>query len=174
MSDTVGTVGEALLLVDCQRLFLDPASPAVLPGARRAGERAASLLADFRKAGRPVFHARFETRAASPMARRWRPVKGRWAEVWPTLAPSGREPALVKHSYSAFKGTGLAGRLRRAKVRRLRLAGFMTDLCVLATALDAFDLGLSVRVDGKACAARTRGLHAAALRAIARGFGDVV
>lgn len=165
---------EALLLVDCQRLFLDPMSPAVLPGARRASAAAARLLSEFRKSGRPVLHARFETLPGTPMARRWRPVRGRLAEVWPALASLRGEPVLVKHSYSAFKGTGLGARLRRMKVKRLRVAGFMTDLCVLATAMDGFDAGLSVRVERRACAARRPALHAAALRLISRGFGEVV
>ena len=165
---------EALLLVDCQRLFLDPASPAVLPGARRASAQAADLLSRFREAGRPVLHARFETRPGTPMARRWRPVKGRWAEVWPPLASLRGEPLVVKGSYSAFRGTGLAARLRRLGVRRLRVAGFMTDLCVLSTVMDGFDAGFEVRVQGGACAARRPSLHAAALRLIARGFGSVL
>lgn len=161
---------DALLLVDGQRLFLDPASPAVLPAGARAAARAAELLARARARGLPVAHARFETQAGSPMARRWRAVApgSRWAEVWPALSPRRGEAAVLKHGYSAFRGTRLAAWLRSRDVRRLAVAGFMTDLCVLATALDAFAEGFEVVVARDACAARTRGLHAAALRLMTR------
>lgn len=165
----------ALLLVDCQRLFLDPASPAVLPGARRAARAAGSLLASFRAAGRPVAHARFETRPGTPMARRWRPVRpgSPWAAYHGVLSPRPGEGDFLKHGYSAFRGTPLAAWLRRRGVRRVTVAGFMTDLCVLATALDAFDAGFAVRVPAAACAARTPSGHRRALAVVARACADV-
>ncbi|TBR26165.1 cysteine hydrolase [bacterium] len=167
---------EALVLVDCQRLFADPASPAVLPGARRAAAAAARELAAARRAGRPVFHVSFRTRPGSPMARRWRalPPGSPWAEAWPPLGACRGETALVKDGYSAFRGTGLARRLRARGAGGVLLAGFMTDLCVLVTAADAFQEGFSVRVRGSACAARTPVLHRRALDWLRRACAEVV
>lgn len=168
-------MGDALVLVDCQRLFADPGSPAVLPGARRACAAAGRALAAARRAGRPVFHVRFRTRPGSPMARRWKalPAKSPWARPWPALDGRPGEPALVKDGYSAFRGTGLARRLRARGVRRVELAGFMTDLCVLVTAADAFQEGFAVRVRGAACAARTPALHRRALDWLRRACAEV-
>lgn len=153
--------GEALLLIDCQRLFADPESPAALPGAARACRAAARELAAARRSARPVFHVRFRTRPGSPMARRWRPLEAAspWAGAWPPLAERRGEPVVVKEGYSAFRGTALARTLRTLGVRRVLLAGFMTDLCVQASAADAFEEGFAVRVRAAACASRTPARH---------------
>ncbi|MBI3297188.1 MAG: cysteine hydrolase [Elusimicrobia bacterium] len=167
---------EALVLVDCQRLFLDPGSPAVLPGAARAAAAAARALAAARRARRPVAHVRFASRPGSPMARRWRPLpaRSRWAQAWPPLDARAGELRLVKDGYSAFRGTGLAARLRRRGVRRVLLAGFMTDLCVLVSAVDAFQEGFAVRVLGSACAARGAPRQRAALAWLGRACARVL
>lgn len=165
----------ALLLVDCQRLFLDPMSPAVLPAARRAAAAAAALLGEARAAGRPVAHARFQTRPGTPLARRYRavPPGSRLAEFWPALAPQDGEGVFTKGGYSAFGGTRLRAWLKKRGVRRLDLAGFMTDRCVLATAFEAFAGGLAVTVRAGACAARTPALHRSALTVLARACAEV-
>lgn len=165
----------ALLLVDCQRLFLDPMSPAVLPSARRAAAAAVALLERARAAGRPVAHARFQTRRGTPLARRYRAVApgSRLAEFWPALSPEDGEGVFIKEGYGAFRGTGLGAWLKKRGVRRLDLAGFMTDRCVLATAFEAFAEGLAVRVRADACAARTPALHRSALTVLARACAEV-
>lgn len=161
-------MSRALLLIDCQRLFLDPESPAVLPGAARAARRAREMLEDWRAAGGPVAHVRFETRRGTPMAGRWRAVRGRWAQAWPPLAPRSGEGDFVKHGYSALRGTPLAGWLRRRGVRSVTLAGFMTDACVLVTAFDAFGAGFEVVLAEDASGARTPALKRAAAAVMSR------
>ena len=49
-------------------------------------------------------------------------------------------------SYSAFGGTDLAERLRRAHIRRLWLGGLTQDYCVRFSALDALREGFEVHV----------------------------
>ena len=51
-----------------------------------------------------------------------------------------------KDSYSAFGGTNLAERLRRADVNNLWIGGLAEDYCVRATALDAIKEGFKVHV----------------------------
>jgi nicotinamidase-related amidase len=55
-------------------------------------------------------------------------------------------PATVvdKHVYSAFHATGLGDELKRRGVDTVLVSGGETDVCVLATVLDAVDLGLRV------------------------------
>lgn len=82
--------------------------------------------------------------------------------------------SLVKDGYSALRGTGLARRLRARGVRRILLVGFMTDLCVLVTAVDAFQEGFVVRVKGSATAARTPARHRWALEWLGRACAEIV
>jgi len=49
-------------------------------------------------------------------------------------------------SYSAFGGTDLAGRLRRAQVKTVWIGGLTQDYCVRTTALDAIREGFEVHV----------------------------
>ena len=49
-------------------------------------------------------------------------------------------------SYSAFGGTDLAERLRRAGVRSVWVGGLAEDYCVRATALDAIRQGFKVHL----------------------------
>jgi nicotinamidase/pyrazinamidase len=49
-------------------------------------------------------------------------------------------------SYSAFGGTDLQDRLRRAGIQRLWIGGLAQDYCVRATALDAIAAGFRVHV----------------------------
>jgi nicotinamidase/pyrazinamidase len=51
-----------------------------------------------------------------------------------------------KDSYSAFGGTDLADRLRRAGVKQVWIGGLAQDYCVRATALDAIEQGFAVHL----------------------------
>ncbi len=49
-----------------------------------------------------------------------------------------------KTRYSAFAGTDLDIRMRERKVDTLHLVGVCTDICVLHTAVDAYNLGYNI------------------------------
>lgn len=51
-----------------------------------------------------------------------------------------------KRHYSAFSGTDLDIRLRERRVDTVVLTGVLTDICVLHTAIDAYNLGYQIEV----------------------------
>ncbi|UUV99739.1 cysteine hydrolase family protein [Vagococcus luciliae] len=55
-----------------------------------------------------------------------------------------------KRHYSAFSGTDLDIRLRERKIDTLHLVGVCTDICVLHTAIDAYNLGYNIVIHEKA------------------------
>lgn len=57
-----------------------------------------------------------------------------------------------KRHYSAFSGTDLDIRLRERGITELCLTGVCTDICVLHTAVDAYNLGYQLIVPEKAVA----------------------
>lgn len=57
-----------------------------------------------------------------------------------------------KRHYSAFSGTDLDIRLRERNIEQLYLTGVCTDICVLHTAVDAYNLGYSIVVPEKTVA----------------------
>jgi len=55
-----------------------------------------------------------------------------------------------KTRYSAFAGTDLDMRLRERRIDTIHLAGVCTDICVLHTAVEAYNLGYSLVVHADA------------------------
>lgn len=53
---------------------------------------------------------------------------------------------ITKSWYSAFKDTNLLAELRNRDIKEILLTGLLTNICVMATALDAVDLGFDVTV----------------------------
>ncbi|MGE0117558.1 MAG: cysteine hydrolase family protein [Dongiaceae bacterium] len=80
------------------------------------------------------------------------------------LAPP--EAVLDKTVYSAFASAAFVAALQRRDARTLVLTGVETDVCVLATALDAVDRGLHVVIATDAVASWSPAGHRAALEAI--------
>ena len=68
-----------------------------------------------------------------------------------------------KTRYSAFAGTDLELRLRSRGISELHLVGVCTDICVLHTAVDAYNLGFSIVVHQDAVASFNAAGHEWAL-----------
>ncbi|MHB9781872.1 cysteine hydrolase family protein [Streptococcus sp. 10F2] len=76
---------------------------------------------------------------------------------------SNRVYWMDKHYYSAFAGTMLDIYLRERKVDTLVLTGVLTDICVLHTAIDAYQKGYKIEVVTDAVASITEAQHQFAL-----------
>ncbi|WP_037586916.1 cysteine hydrolase family protein [Stenoxybacter acetivorans] len=57
-----------------------------------------------------------------------------------------------KRRYSAFSGTDLDIRLRERGITEITLVGVCTDICVLHTAVDAYNLGYKINIPQEAVA----------------------
>lgn len=68
-----------------------------------------------------------------------------------------------KHYYSAFAGTMLDIYLRERKIDTLVLTGVLTDICVLHTAIDAYQKGYQIEIVTDAVASITEEQHQFAL-----------
>ncbi|MBO6380984.1 cysteine hydrolase family protein, partial [Enterococcus faecalis] len=69
-----------------------------------------------------------------------------------------------KRHYSAFSGTDLDIRLRERGITELYLTGVCTDICVLHTAVDAYNLGYQLVIDADTVASFDAVGHEWALR----------
>ncbi|VDG18956.1 cysteine hydrolase family protein [Lactiplantibacillus mudanjiangensis] len=79
-----------------------------------------------------------------------------------------------KTRYSAFAGTDLDLRLRERHVDTLQLTGVCTDICVLHTAVDAYNLGYQLIIHRSAVASFNPTGHAWALEHFANTLGAQV
>jgi nicotinamidase-related amidase len=168
----------ALVLIDAQREYLD--GKLRLSGVEAALEQAGRLLEAARAAGAAIIHIR----------QRGRPG-GLFDPATPTfeivgeVAPRKGEGVIDKALPNSFAGSALDDTLKRLGRKQLGFAGFMTHMCVSATARAALDLGYWGTVVASACATRDlpdgRGgaiaaadLHRMELAALADRFALVV
>lgn len=105
--------------------------------------------------------------------------KGR--DLYGELAPlyeKNKEKANVywidKRHYSAFSGTDLDIRLRERQITDLYLTGVCTDICVLHTAIDAYNLGYRIFIVESAVASFDPVGHDWALRHFTGTLGATI
>ncbi|WP_274365733.1 cysteine hydrolase family protein [Paenibacillus thermotolerans] len=79
-----------------------------------------------------------------------------------------------KTRYSAFAGTDLELQLRARGITELHLVGVCTDICVLHTAVDAYNKGFAVVIHEKAVASFDAQGHEWALRHFKGSIGAAV
>ncbi|MEO8295275.1 MAG: cysteine hydrolase family protein [Gemmatimonadota bacterium] len=136
----------ALILIDFQQGMDDPSlGPRNNPDAEC---NAARMLAEWRRAGRPLIHVQHMSTESNSV---FRPGRAGNA-LKPIVAPQPGETLIQKTVSSAFIGTDLEQRLRSAGIDTLIFAGMQTDLCVSSTARMAGNLGFTVYVVNDATA----------------------
>lgn len=76
-----------------------------------------------------------------------------------------------KTRYSAFTGTNLDLKLRERNIKELYLVGVCTDICILHTAIDAYNKGYKIVIPKNAVASFNEGAHEWALEHIKNILG---
>ena len=140
----------ALLLVDIQNDYF-PGGKMELAGSIEAGQKAAQVLALFRKMRLPIFHV--QHLAVNPGATFFIPGTA-GAEIYRCVAPQPAEHVIEKKFPNSFRNTVLLEKLREQKIERLAVAGMMTHMCIDTTVRAAFDLGFTNILLHDACATR--------------------
>lgn len=79
-----------------------------------------------------------------------------------------------KRHYSAFSGTDLDIRLRERGVDTVVLTGVLSDICVLHTAIEAYNKGYKIEVVASAIAALTEESHQFALNHMRQVLGATI
>ncbi|HWO78888.1 isochorismatase family protein [Gaiella sp.] len=173
----------ALVVVDVNRGFTDPASPLVceLDGVVAA---ISQLLAAFRAAKLPVAYTTVAydeagKRAAEAFIEKIPALLtleagSGFEEIDPRIAPAPGEPVLTKLWASAFHGTPFDSFLTANGCDSLVVTGASTSGCIRATAVDALQHGYRVLVPRDAVGDRNRAAHEANLYDIDTKYGDVV
>jgi len=126
------------------------------------------------KVDNPPYQGRYERRGMTPDDTICH--TGTWgAELYPELTPpKSSDLRLVKHGYDAFEIPELDAELRRRNVRAVVVTGVVTELCVRATAMSAFEKGLYVIVPRETTASSEPEVAGEALESIERWYGEIV
>jgi maleamate amidohydrolase len=173
----------ALIVIDVNRGFTDPASPLVCD-LDSVVEAIARLLDEARAAGVPVVFTTVSydeggkhTAAAfidKIPALETLEAGSPWVEIDPRIASRAGEPVLNKLFASAFFGTALSSFLAANGCDSLIVTGASTSGCVRATVVDAIQHGYRPVVPREAVGDRNPEAHAANLYDIDTKYGDVV
>jgi len=173
----------ALVVVDVNRGFTDPASPLVCD-LDDVVAAIAQLLEAFRATRLPVAFTTVAYDDAGKRAAEAFIAKipallaleagSAWAEIDPRIAPEPGEPVFSKLWASAFFGTPFATWLAAERRDSLVVTGASTSGCVRATVLDGLQHGYRVVVPREAVGDRNPAAHEANLYDIDTKYGDVV
>lgn len=171
----------ALIVVDGINDFYSPRGQTYFAGVEETIEPIRSLLSVARAADALIVHATEQHRPGLE--------DGEWsklpqhnltgsfdAQIFPAFlgpSPSHREIVVGKRRYSAFFQTDLALLLTENGVRTVVIAGVKTNVCIRATATDAFGWGLRVVVPREATNSNRPHLGQASLEDIDRYIGNV-
>ena len=149
---------DALLLVDVQNDFC-PGGALPVPGGHDIVPVLNRWIAAAQAAGAGIYasrdwhppnHVSFQSRGGPWPAHCIQDTRG--AEFHPDLRLPLETTIVSKgisadrDSYSAFEDTGLAEKLRAARVERLWIGGLAQDICVAASVADALRAGLEVHL----------------------------
>lgn len=173
MSDTAPDT--AVLLVDVVNAFDFEGADRLIEHARPAVEAIADLADRARAAGVPVVYANdnFEQwhETFDALVDRCTHPDAAGCDLVDKVRPHEGDYFVLKPKYSAFYETSLQTLLRHLGVRRLVLAGFAADICVLATAMDAAMRDYELVVPQDATASETTHAYEATLAHLRRVLG---
>jgi len=174
----------ALLVVDLQNDFVDPASPMCVPEAYRQLPRVRTLIEACRRLDAPVLYTAHNLAAdcAWDFPQMFEPIAAGalaegsvGADIHPAIEPAPGERVIrVKHSYDAFAGTDLDYVLRTQGVRTVIVCGTLTNFCCESTARSAFSRAYHVVFGSDVTASDSAIGHTGTLRTIRCGFGRVL
>lgn len=171
----------AVILVDVINDFFDHRGANFYSRAGEAIEPLTELLAAARQSDVLVVHAverhRVQVADAEQPKLPVHCLEGSFeAEFFPGFEPdlTRREVVVPKRRYSSFFATDLALLLNEQNVKRVIVAGVKTNVCIRATAQDAFANGFEVIVPRQATNSNRQHLEEASLEDIDRYLGLVV
>lgn len=172
----------ALLVVDMQRFFLDPAAPLYSENSDAILPRVRDLIAAFREAKRPVvylaqMHKAVEIDRGQQLANWWTlpPLEGTpEVAIHPEIAPVAGEKVIAKRRYSGFHATDLDLTLRVMSVRDVAICGVLTNVCCEGTARDAFMHDYRVFFPADGTATLNEAMHVGALRTLSGWYAKVI
>jgi nicotinamidase-related amidase len=170
---------QAVLVIDVVRDFTDPAGKVSHPEVagivphidrlvRVARQRGVLIIwvIDSHRPGKPDW----ELEWVRPHCEEGTPG----VELAPPLAPADEDYVINKRRYSAFVGTDLDLILRDNHIDTLFLTGTKTNVCIRATAQDAFSHNYRVIIPRECVSTDKPHLHEANLEDIDRYMGQVI
>ncbi len=137
----------SIVVVDAQGAYAD--GPLTLPDVAPAAVQIGKLLGRARAAGTPIIHVRHVGGAGSPFD-----TEGPGFAYLPEAEPAEGEAEIRKNLPNSFAGTDLDEKLKATGRKKVIIVGYMSHMCISATARSALDHGYGATVVAGAAATR--------------------
>lgn len=137
-----------LLIIDAQKEYTEGALP--LTDVEAAIGQIEKLLKRARSLNSRIVHVKHMAPSGAPIFN----PEGKMVEIVDKLKPIEGEPVVEKHFPNSFTESSLAEELYGLGSKKLIIVGFMSHMCVSATARAGMDRGFEVTVVDSACATR--------------------
>ncbi len=169
----------ALILVDVLNGFFHPDGAMYYPTAPDALPAISELLEHARQTGRLIVHVADRHRpgvtdSEFDLIPEHLERGGFDADFFAEFGPLPDEPVVEKRRYSAFFATDLALLLREHGITTVVIVGVKTNVCIRATATDAFAHGFRVVVPRPATNSNRQHLEEASIEDMERYIAKVV
>jgi len=166
----------ALIVVDMLNDFVLPGAPLEVPETRKIVPALRRRIGRARRSGELVVYVCDAHRKKDPEFTRmgWPPhaVEGTpGAAVFPAISPEPGDVVVEKKTYFGFHKTALDAVLRRRGIRKLTLAGCVTNICILYICAEAAIRGYDLTVDERTVAGFSPEIDAFALDQMERVLG---
>lgn len=190
--DSLDPKKTALVIIDMQRTFCEPGSPAEVPTARGIVAPINALSRELRALGVPVIwvlHANTHRDGVSDWEvffnhvvadevreRTIESLEPGRQEVWANLEVDPSDITVIKNRYSALipGSSSLERVLRNLGIDTLLIGGTKTNVCCESTGRDAMMMDFKVVLVEDCCAALSDEEHQSALETFIQQFGDVM
>ena len=171
----------AVVVVDFQRGFVDPASPmGGAPMIDDAVNNTVPVIEAAKRAGLPVIACvnGYHSPRAAP---HWKVPSvfdllagSTLVELDSRIAAAGPDVVMMKSAPSIFFGTSAAAILTRERVDTVIVTGCTTSGCVRASVIDAFSLGFRVMVPRDCVGDHDQVAHDQNLKDVERRYADII
>lgn len=167
----------ALLVLDMQEYFLNPASHAFVPSSPPIIQNINNLIHVFRKKSLPIIFTKHINTPdnAGQMKYQWKDlitIGNPLSCILPGISLEG-SAVIVKSQYDAFYETNLESILRSADCRSIIICGLMTHLCCESTARSAFVRGFEVIMPIDCTASYNKRFHLSSMYNLSHGFAFI-
>ncbi len=168
----------ALLVIDMQNFFKEPASHAFIPSFETIIPNISSLINTFKKNSLPVIFTRHVNTPenAFMMGKWWKDILTEEDEYSVIIKDFDLSNHIIvkKPQYNAFYNTDLESILRSHKTNNLVITGVMAHLCCETTAREAFVRGFETYFVIDGTATYTEQFHRNTVMNLAHGFSAPV
>jgi nicotinamidase-related amidase len=168
---------KALLVIDMLNDFVRKDGALPVPFAEELIEPIKKTIERFRSRKLPVIYVCDSHMPDDEEFKVWgeHAVKGSYgARVVEELSPENSDVIIYKRRFSGFFGTDLDLTLKEKGIEEVVLTGVLTNICVLYTGSDAYQLGYRVTVLKDCVGAADSSMHEFALRQLKEVVGAEV